>query len=89
MHASMKIRLGLAFLGAIIGIAVAFAVPFSPWIKPEITENAKVITFDKDHCVVETESKNVIHIDNCKDKNVGDRVTVKYRAETSIGELIP
>jgi len=85
----MKIRLGLVFLGAIIGIAVAFAVPFSPWIKPEITEKAKVITFNEGRCAVETESMNVIHIDNCDEKNVGDQVMIKYRATTSVGELIP
>lgn len=85
----MKARLGLVFLGAIIGIALAFSVPFSPWIKPEITENAKVITFNEGRCAVETESRNIIHIDNCNDKNVGDKVTVKYRVTTSIGELVP
>jgi len=85
----MKIGLGLAFAGAIIVIAIAFSVPFSPWIKPEITENAKVITFNDGRCAVETVSNNIIHIDNCGNKNVGDRVTVKYRAETSVGELTP
>ncbi len=85
----MKISVGLAFLGAIIALAVAFAVPFAPWIKPEIIENAKVITFHDGRCAVETESNNVIHIENCDDKNVGEQVTVKYRATTSIGELMP
>jgi len=85
----MKIGLGFAFAGAIIVIAIAFSVPFSPWIKPEITENAKVITFNDGRCAVETVSNNIIHIDNCGNKNVGDRVTVKYRAETSVGELTP
>jgi len=85
----MKIGLGFAFLAAIIAIVIAFSVPFVPWIKPEITEGAKVITFNQGRCAVETESMNVIHIDNCDDKNVGDRVTVKYRAMTSVGELVP
>jgi len=88
-YLAVKIGLGLAFAGAIIALAVAFAVPFSPWIKPEITESAKVITFNEGRCAVETESENVIHIDNCDDKNVGDQVTVKYRAMTSVGELMP
>ncbi|MFQ5969821.1 MAG: hypothetical protein ACE5J2_04945 [Nitrososphaerales archaeon] len=85
----MKIGLGFAVGGTIIGISIALAVPFSPWIKPEITESAKVITFNEGRCAVETESKNVIHIDNCDDKNVGDPVTIKYRATTSVGELMP
>ena len=86
---AMKIRLGLAFLGAIIAFAIAFSVPFSPWVKPEITEDAKVITLNDGRCAVETVSNNVIHINNCGNKNVGDRVTIKYRAQTSIGELVP
>jgi NADH:ubiquinone oxidoreductase subunit 3 (subunit A) len=85
---AMKKRLGLVFLIAFIAIALGFSIPFLPWIKPEITEGAKVITFDEGHCAVETESMNIIQVDNCN-KNVGDRVTVKYREMTSVGELIP
>ena len=85
----MKKRLGLAFLIAFIAVALAFSIPFLPWIRPEIKESAKIITFDEGHCAVETESQNVIHIDNCDDKNIGDRVTVKYREMTSVGELVP
>jgi len=88
-YPAMKIRLGLAFLLAFIALALAFSIPFAPWIKPEITESGKVITFNDGRCAVETESQNVIHIDNCDDKNIGDQVTVKYRTTTSIGELIP
>jgi len=85
---AIKKRLGLAFLIAFIAIALGFSIPFLPWIRPEITENGKVITFDEGRCAVETESMNIIHVNNC-DKNVGDKVTVKYREMTSVGELIP
>ena len=85
----MKIGLGFAFLAAIIAVALAFSIPFSPWVKPEVKESAKVITFDKGRCEVETESHNLINIDNCDNRNVGGQVTVKYRAQTAVGELVP
>ena len=85
----MKIGLGFAFLAAVIAIALAFSVPFSPWVKPEIRENAKVIKSEEGRCVVETESSNIITIDNCANNKEGDLVTVKYRAQTVVGELVP
>lgn len=85
----LKKRLGLIFLAAIIAIALSFAIPFSPWIKPEITENGKVITIKEGRCAVETETSNIIHIDNCDHRTVGEQVKVKYRVTTSIGELVP
>lgn len=85
----LKKRIGLIFLAAIIAITLSFAIPFSPWIKPEITENGKIVTIKDGRCAVETESSNIIHIDNCEHRSVGERVTVKYRETTTIGELVP
>ncbi|MFY3740569.1 MAG: hypothetical protein HMLIMOIP_001010 [Candidatus Nitrosomirales archaeon] len=82
-------RVAIAFLAAIIGIILVFTVPFLPWVKPEISEKAKVITFKDGKCVVETESTRIINVDNCDSKDAGEQVMVKYRAETSAGELIP
>ncbi len=85
----MKLGVGFAFLAAIIGIVLVFTVPFLPWVKPEVHERAKVITFNDGKCVVETESTRIINIDNCDSKKAGEQVNVKYRAETSAGELVP
>ncbi len=84
----MKVRWGLVFLGAIIALVLGFTIPFLPWIKPEITEGATIVTSKLGRCSVETDSKNIIEVDNCH-QDVGERVTVKYRETTKIGELIP
>ena len=82
-------RIAIAFFAAIIGVVLVFTVPFLPWVKPEISEKAKVITFKDGKCVVETESTRIINVDNCDSKDAGEQVMVKYRAETSAGELVP
>ena len=43
-------RVAIAFLAAIIGVVLVFTVPFLPWVKPEINEKAKVITFKDGKC---------------------------------------
>jgi hypothetical protein len=84
----MKVRWGLVFLGAIAALVLGFTIPFLPWIKPEITEDGTVVASKPGRCSVETDSKNVIEVDGC-DKKVGERLTIKYRETTKIGELVP
>lgn len=85
----MKIGTSFPFLIMAAAIVIGFSIPFSPWIRSDVIEEARVITSDGDRCVVETESNNIIHIDNCLGKEVGELVTVKYKVETSVGEIIP
>lgn len=84
----MKVRWGPVFLAAIIALVLLFSIPFLPWLKPEITEGAKIITSSDGRCVVETESTRIINVGNCN-LDVGQEVTVKYRESTSAGELVP
>lgn len=79
---------GLALGTAICIGAVLYALPFSPWVKQEIVETAKVITFNEGSCVVETSSGSIINITECDSKMPGEEVTIKYRAETTLGELV-
>ncbi len=75
------------FVGAVFAIALFAMVPNLPWIKNEVSESSRVVSVNGSSCTVETDSHKLINISNCMDHAVGDRVSVKYRETTSVGEL--
>lgn len=75
------------FVGAFLTIALFAMVPNLPWVKNEVSENSTIVSMNGASCVVETDSHRLINVADCMDHRVGDRVGVKYRETTSLGEL--
>ncbi|GBC73802.1 hypothetical protein HRbin04_01208 [archaeon HR04] len=75
------------FVGAFIAIALFATIPNLPWVKNEVSESSTVVSVNGSSCTVETASHRLINVSNCMDHEVGDKVNVKYRETTSIGEL--
>lgn len=78
---------GPLFAAIFVGLALYLIIPNLPWIKHEIVENARVVAKENDSCVVETVSKWIVRINDCKGYNVGDNLIIKYKEHTSIGEI--
>ena len=79
--------------GLLIGIGIGVGVfllflPNLPWVRPELTSEATVIRLHEDgSCEVETEFSDILTVWDCKQHNVGDKVIVKYRQNTALGEI--
>ncbi|MEM2856591.1 MAG: hypothetical protein QW416_05775 [Candidatus Nitrosocaldaceae archaeon] len=80
--------------GWILGITICIggfliALPNLPWIRPEIIEDGEIVKiYDDGSCVVETKTKFILNVWNCKEYNLGDEVQIKYRKDTSLADII-
>ncbi|MCS6767373.1 MAG: hypothetical protein RMJ59_00375 [Candidatus Nitrosocaldus sp.] len=75
------------FVGAVFAIALFAMIPNLPWVKNEVRESSTVVSVNGSSCTVETDSHRLINVADCMNHEVGDRVNVKYRETTSVGEL--
>ena len=74
---------------AIVTMGALAFYAFSPWIRPEVTESGFVIKVNEENsCEVQSDSKMILVIWDCKGYTLKDNVTVKYRMGTSLGEII-